>query len=273
MKKAFCRTDNQVWSVDDFSKLSAFDLVHKRRNLYCTGCDAPAYYKSAAKNGSQAACFGARQHQSDCLHTSIVGSKTESGEESGNQKGQGADVILSLKGERTLSETKHKAEVVDIKSAINFGLATSVPTCKQTSRLGMSNVLNRLIEAEGEGCPIRTFRIGDENYLGEDFFVPFDQIKEEHIGKLHGFWGIIDSVRVQRHQSDVTWWLNTEDFDGVSFRLTDEDKDSLCRAFSLERLGGLKGKVVLAITHLHKSTMSEKLFIKEIKPEFFAIQH
>lgn len=246
MHSARCTIDGRTYNAEDFSLLPASELNEKRKELICLRCGAPAYFKSAARNGRQSACFGSKSHGDDCRADDVDDGGGEA-DSNGCIRKIGKHIVLNLND----NVSKKRKDPIggdgggsNLKTRRARGYANSgneVSICKPVS------VLKMLIKGE----KISSFNIEGREYEPEEFFVPFLQVKESDVGQLRGFWGLIESVDVTGKVSgfgDCSAWLNSRGKYGFGVFLLKKDIRSLCEYLKINDVNILKGCYMLIIT-------------------------
>ncbi|WP_139791172.1 hypothetical protein [Chromobacterium violaceum] len=90
-----------------------------------------------------------------------------------------------------------------------------------------------------------------------DFFVPFDQAREDRLGQYRGFWGMVSDANDGRGAV----WINSGGRGDVSVCLPYELQNEFFRRFRVEDNEALSGAYVLVIGELAQS-VGGKIFIR-----------
>lgn len=246
MDIAKCTLDGKEYNAVDFEKLPPHEMSEKRRNLICIKCEKDAFFRKASRSG-QAACFGARPHEDDCLFASA---ETQQVEELGGDE----DRIINP-GEPIVIDLNYGAAVVrnvDVKpsspSGDNDARGRHIgqrprPNAKKNRRL--STLLRNLINSD-------TFRTsqqliefeGKEPITINQFFVNFADVADVHDYKFHGYWGLITDARLDQNGH---LWLNSGGRGEVSCLIKSEYVDAFYQRYNIEDLEDFAGTYLLVI--------------------------
>lgn len=260
MDVARCTIDDVKYYAAVFAKLPAAELQLKRRHLVCFECGWPAYFKKEAVSG-QGACFGARPHKAGCGMTAPEANRSEGGgDEQDILHNAGNHIVLDLNFGAAVTVNGNPG--AEGEPGGRGGRFTGTGTRPNTQlRRRLSTVLRNLIYSEQFRNSPQTIEVPDRGpHAIRDFFVPFDGITEQHVGKFRGYWGVIFDAGAGKNGSI---WLNTGKQDDLSVLLSSEQKIELYTRFGIKKLAHLEGAHFLVLGTLQVSKNgTDKRYIK-----------
>lgn len=257
MDNAFCTINNQTYNAYQFSQFDMGTISQLRRFLECPSCHAPAFFRKASRNG-QAACFGARPHNSGCDEIAPT-SRLINGENNEEDilYNDGQQIVLDLNF-GSQEPVNHVDEDIWGNGTgqggrfVGNGNRPNAVTRRRLSTMLRSLVLNPSFRDSQQNISI-----GEIQSSVREFFVQFNEINTKHINNPRGYWGQIVDVG---QGSNDTIWLNSGNRDDVSLCLPVEMQPSFFHRFKITDLEDLIGSYVLYLGDLRKSA-AQKYYI------------
>jgi hypothetical protein len=245
MDIAKCLLNNQTYNGVSFSILPPNELSNKRKNLVCTECEADAFFRKASRSG-QAACFGARPHIDGC---SFASPETQTAEAEGGDEdivhnpgqiieidlnfgtaAQNVDVEPNNNDERGQGRGRHIGRGTRPNANMHRRLSTLLRNLINSNEFRNSN---QQIELEGkDATSVR------------NFFINFNDVKDEHDGKFHGYWGMLTDARIG---NGGNLWLNSGGRSAVSCVVSSENVDALYARHKIEDEEDFAGAYILVL--------------------------
>ncbi|QOY95958.1 hypothetical protein IM543_09060 [Massilia sp. UMI-21] len=252
MDDATCTEDGHNYNAIEFSRLSPSDLERKRRQLICTECHNPAFFRKESRDG-RGACFGARPHIDGCSRA------VEDRDLRLPGMGDGQDELINF----------NNRIIVDL----DFGAAEPpthfdpVPGAPLRPRAGayvggdgprVANMHRRLRPLLRLLVESPNFRHSDVVIALEnrsemsacDFFVNFGDVDAGYAGSLRGYWGQLTDAR---EGANGVLWLNTGGQGDMSIGLPPELRADLMGRFDLEIKEEFAGAYILVIGEMRVS--------------------
>lgn len=250
MDNAFCTITNQTYSAYQFSQFDIETISQRRKFLECPTCHAPAFFRKAARNG-QAACFGARPHNDGCIESTPL-SRLVNGENDDEDilHNDGQRIVLDL-NYGAVEPVNHINDDINENGAgrgIRFIGNGNRPNAVAHRRL--STILRSLVINPEFQDSRQIIEIGDRNEIISDFFVPFNDISQNHIGSFRGYWGQIADIG---RTVDDTIWLNSGGREDVSLCLPEAIQRRFFERFRINTEEDLVGSYILYLGDLRVS--------------------
>ena len=250
MDNAFCTINNQTYSAYQFSQLDIATISQLRRFLECPTCHAPAFFRKAARNG-QAACFGARPHNDWCIESAPL-SRLINGENDDEDvlHDDGQRIVLDL-NYGAAEAVNHIDDDMNGNGAgrgVRFSGNGNRPNAVVHRRL--STILRSLIINPAFRFSEQIIEVGTINQTISEFFVPFNEINQNCIGRICGYWGQIVDIGVGQ---DGTIWLNSGGREDVSLCLPTTIQQRFFDRFRINMVEDLVGSYILYLGDLRVS--------------------
>jgi len=268
MRTALCTLDNTIYGVDGFEQVLAF--VDKRRSLVCTQCGGPAFYRRHGRDGREA-CFGGRPHVEGCDLAALEHDGGIAGESDVEDEvfttGQRIVVDFNFGATATGLEAQPARGPADNGNQREHNLGGITP--RNIANRRMSSILRALISSEQFRTSPRVITIvGQDDFISTDFFVNFADVTETHIGRYHGFWGMIPDAR----ESGNTLWFNSGGPDNVSVLLDERFLNDTAQRFQVEGADDIAGAYLLVFGELKRSRRTDKKHVVITDPSRFTLK-
>jgi hypothetical protein len=267
VRTARCTINNQVYTAEVFAQVE--DFYNKRRNLSCTECNGPAFFRGATRNGREA-CFGAR-HVNGCNLATLEHDGTATGQ------GNGEDEIFTT-GQRIFVDFNFGAPEAVVDGQPTGGVTEAgdqrvcngggtVPRDVMNRRL--RPILNTLIQSEEFRLSTQTIVVPgqDGEYTATGLFRNFTVVTQQHFGMFHGYWGQITAAR----KLGNSYWFNTGSLESVSILLDEMYFDEVARRFNIQDLEDLPGSYLLVFGRLMRS-QNGKIYVQITDPSRFTMR-
>ncbi|WP_139093421.1 hypothetical protein [Delftia sp. JD2] len=258
MDIARCTEDGQVYRAEVFSSFPSSDLQRMRRQLVCSECNGPAFFRKKSTSG-RAACFGARPHRDDC---SLKAQDSEQVVE-----GEGAEEdILNNPGERIVVDIAYGTQQREVHGggddvrgragrAPRFSGVNPRADARMHRRL--SSLLRTLVEAPDFEYSSQLMEVaGLDEITVRDFFVRLLSASRGMRGEVRGWWGTISDANDGK---DGDLWINSGERGNFSICVPEEMRNEVARRFRFNENEDLAGAYVLVIGDLRVSKYG-KLF-------------
>ncbi len=228
MKTAICTINDRIYDAAGFDQDRHFENI--KTAMICPECKAPAFFRGVTQNGREA-CFGAR-HVDGCAMASAECDEIQTGTAPANQR-----IVVDFNHSSASS------------GSLNCLLRSLVEP-------GDFSSSSDLIEIPGHG-----------EFVIADFFVNFNDVKNEHVGAYRGFWGIVPDVRI----SGNTMWLNAGGADCPCANLDKSHFQTVLDRFEVQEASGLSGSHILVFGELKVSKSKSKKFVLITDPDKFTL--
>ncbi|SLM26409.1 hypothetical protein SAMN04488690_4178 [Stenotrophomonas indicatrix] len=217
--------------------------------LVCRTCRGPAHFRRRSTNGN-AACFAAK-HVSGCPEAVLSDSPwPEPGDEEVARWEANENVIaLAIDGAEDATEPDDSTARVRTPGQGGHRYARTGPAFGSTIQRGATNLLRQLVNwptfktssvnmrlPSGELVPVHTF-----------FSRVRDASREEHVGHLRGFWGLVHTLDDWNGRG---LWINSPpayNLDALRLFLPSSIHPAIIEKFGLASIDELRGRYVLLI--------------------------
>lgn len=255
MDVAFSNADRQTYTAVDFSNLSANKLETYRTQLICVDCGNPAFFRKRTRDG-RAACFGGRPHKDNCPNATAGGGAWGVGgpDDQDERVNRGDSIVLDLRLEGSSAENGPGGDPAQRR--IGHGRAYVGNGARQAQMYRkLRTVLRNLIRSSSFGQSPQIIEVpGIITSKASDFFVHFDDIKYQQLGKFLGLWGTLSDARI----SGETIWLNTGGPTMPSIPVSTSEEPDLLGLARAEELEDLAGAYILVLGKVEQSTSWKK---------------
>jgi hypothetical protein len=255
MRTALCTIDGMTYNAARFQQTDEFDI--KRRFLECPECSGPAFYRGPSKNGREA-CFGARPHAEGCTLAALEhdGAVTGEGVEDDEVLTTGQRIVLDLNYGTADTTTGGQTAGVPVGAGNGGTRGLGGPAMNNTITRRLGPILRTLMESDEFRRSNQTIQIPD---VGEftiaDFFVPFSEVTDEHVGSCRGFWGMVPAPR---RDGNGTLWLNSGGHEDMSVLLDQGFFEETRQRFHFEEVEDLAGAYVLVLGELRRGPSGKR---------------
>ncbi|GFE56814.1 hypothetical protein [Geobacter sp. AOG1] len=268
MESALCTLDNITYTATNFNQVDGFE--DKRKNLVCTECNGPAFFRGPTRNGREA-CFGARPHAEGCALATL--------EHDGPPAGHGdeGDEIFTT-GQRIVVDFNYGAlETVEATQpvggqanacniGVGYGQAVAI---RQNMTRRMSSLLRSLIETAEFRRSTQIIEIaGEGEFTVGDFFVNFSEVTGNHINCFRGYWGMIPDTQLDHNG---TLWFNSGGREDISVLLDRNHIGAVYRRFHIDHEEEIAGAYLLVMGVL-KLSASGKKYVEIVDPAHFTLR-
>ena len=251
MDLARCTLDGTVYTAIQFSQFTEGKRQELRRCLICDKCKQEAYFRSASRHGNSA-CFGSRKHLDEC------GERRSSGTTSQEPRKDVEVVNEIIKDHKTLVLDRSQNEIGDDSTA-----NTSHDNERNSYASPSKSHIRRPAETRRYTCDLVTllqYLIKSERFAQYDgfietgsphpwkvknLFVQFNDIREFHVGRWRGYWGMITDA-----DSGINC-LNSGGRDTVSVFLDPEIRKGILKKYRISDSEDVAGCYALVFgTHV-----------------------
>ncbi len=254
MDFALCTINEHRYDIRSFNQLDEGIIGLLRQALICPTCRETAFYRRESRNG-RAPCFGAH-HSPGCELAAIQAQATATpaiAEESNRLLNDGQHLILDLQFGAIQQTGTQNQLVTDITAEIGTTRRHSgSDSSDRSSRRRPGGLLRNLIQNPEFARSDRTIEVPNLGTISvRDFFVPFDQVNENYIGLIRGYWGRIPAANRSAFNSQL--WLNLCEDDPLSIPLRFDIEADLRRRYGLNRVEDIVDRYALVIGTLKRS--------------------
>ncbi|TKD46456.1 hypothetical protein [Azotobacter chroococcum] len=253
MQYAYCLSDKKVWEALEFSQLKEIELDEKRNNLFCTECNALAWFRKESRNGHPA--HFCAHHEPDCQlkaeYVVVDADKGDASEEVDQIQSSG-DIIVHL--------DKEQGGDIDITSSTEIPGGGSWQQGRthvirgndrfSNQEFTLKRILYRLVQSPDfrhSRGRITFFRKKNEIYIDGkvcDVTRAFSEMTATDDDQTKFYWGPITSAA--RTMRDGKIWLNSSpQYQSVSVVIFEDIADAFLKAFNISDLDELTGAHVL----------------------------
>jgi len=135
-------------------------------------------------------------------------------------------------------------------------LQTGGATPRNTVSRGLRSLLSELIGNHDFTSSAVTIVVpGRGDYAVADLFVNFDDITDDHIGRYHGFWGVI----VNANPHGTALYFNSGDQNAVSVQLDQHFFNDTASRYGTTNLTDFEGAYMLVFGQLSVSNSDKRL--------------
>lgn len=259
MKFAYCITDGQNYEASDFASRPSEWISAHRTELECPLCHNLAFFRKASRSG-QAACFGARPHDTACDLAVPPSDHAERAVKVDadvlTNKGRNFELRLPSR-KRAMKSVLATNQTTDL-GRIGAQFVKWRKNNETSSSINAKECLINLVLSENYRESDQTIRPPHGTRMQiKDFFVPLRQA-DTASSDIRGYWG---SLYDYRELEDGTVWLNAGKRTHMSVLMNPGTLTELLASYGLEGVEDLIGVYVLVIGQLQVSRNS-KLFLK-----------
>ncbi|EIC13177.1 hypothetical protein QG083_06685 [Kingella kingae] len=251
MDNAFCTLNNQTYTAYTFSQLSPTVISQFRRFLQCPSCQAPAFFRKAARNG-QAACFGARPHNAGCTENAPL-TRLIHGENDDEDvlRNDGQRIVLDLNYGAAEPVNHIDENVIDNGGARGARFIGNGNRPNAVAHRRLRTLLRSLVCNPDFKNSTQILEINGQERLINEFFVQFNQITANYINQFHGYWGQITDIGISPNNGTI--WLNSGGHDDVSLCLPPEIQAAFLDRFRRNDAEDLVSDYILYLGSLQRS--------------------
>jgi hypothetical protein len=151
-------------------------------------------------------------------------------------------VVIPIVGRApSLADDQVRATESQSRSRTSLGMAGAGTSNKSATR-GVGAVLRELINYPKFAVPSKNIIAGKRTALASEFFVPFDQLSDQHVQRPIGVWGTIFSAR----EGGSIAWLNRGDR-RVNIKVPTPVFDNLKASYRFNNAAELRGAKFLLV--------------------------
>ncbi|PSV14620.1 hypothetical protein [Photobacterium kishitanii] len=246
MDIAKCTLDGSTYTAVNFALLPPNEMSEKRQNLVCTECEKDAFFRKASRTG-QAACFGARPHESDCSFASAETQRVEN--EAGDEdriRNPGQNIIIDL-NYGAAPRVNVDVDPND-QGGNNEGRGRHVgnrPRPNANMQRRLSTLLRTLINSEEFRGSLQQITLGEnEPTTVANFFVNFADVDAQHDYQFHGYWGLLADARLGNNGN---LWLNSGGQGNISCLIQNDDVDAFYQRYNIDDIEDFAGTYILVL--------------------------
>ena len=257
MDDATCNEDGHNYNAIEFSRFPPLELERKRRQLICTECRNPAFFRKESRDG-RGACFGARPHGEGCSRA------VEDRDIRLPGVGDGQEELINLNNRIVVDLDFGAAE-----PPVHFEPVTGAPRRPRAGAhfggdgQGAANMHRRLRPLLRLLVDTPNFRYADavialENQPempARDFFVHFGDVDARYNGMFRGFWGQLTDAGVGVNGG---LWLNSGGRGDISIGLPADFQDDVLNRFNIGDKEELAGSYILVLGTMGISQWGKK---------------
>jgi len=250
MDVAFSTPDQQTYTAVEFSHLPAARLEELRTQLICTECRNPAFFRKRTRDG-RAPCFGGRPHRDNCPQaTAGAGAWGAQGSDDQDERiNIGDRIVLDLRLEGGLTEDSPGGDPAQRRPGRGRSYGGN-GTQQALMYRRLRTILRNLIRSESFRQSSQIIEVTNlVTSKASDFFVHFDDVKHQHLGKFLGLWGTLSDARL----SAETIWLNTGGPIMPSIPVDESNETTLLGLARATELEDLAGAYVLVLGKVEQS--------------------
>lgn len=269
MDIATCTENNHTYTATEFAKFNAGNLERMRRQLICSECERPAFFRKESRDG-RGACFGARPHAEGC---SLAAQDNEL-------------VIPGIADDEDEFVNDGNRIVIDL----NFGGRQDThldgnPNARRRPRGGNhvgdggpgtavmhrrpSGLLRMLVDAPNFRYSDQIIEIANEAPMPvRDFCVELNDVSPQYERQFRAYWGELTDAGLG---SNGTLWLNSGGREQVSFGLKPEHQTAVMQRYRLHNYEEFAGAYILVFGYLAVSGNGKMYCIIE-DLEFLALR-
>lgn len=249
MIRALCTLDSVTYNAVDFNQTANFNTI--RRHLVCTECGGPAYYRSQGSD-DRAACFVGNPHADGCSRATVVYASSPA--EQAAVENRRIVVNFDFGGQHTGTLIRPTGGVA--ANGMQENQQTSGARPRNTVSRSLRSLLSDLIGYHDFTSSVVTIEVpGWGDYAVADLFVNFDDITDCHIGRYHGFWGVI----VNANPHGTALYFNSGDQNAVSVQLDQHFFNDTASRYGTINLTDFEGAYMLVFGQLSVSNSGKRL--------------
>lgn len=177
--------DSRRVAADWAAELPDHEFAPLRTKLSCVGCGSAAYLNRGSVH--QAAYFASKKHADDC-NEAYQGS---SGSDSALVKANTIVIVIKGSGEAT-DEAYATGEVGPRRRT---SLSQGSESAETPTRRGVDAILQELLANPNLATSSKKIVVDKVETQASEFFVPFLQLGEQHLGRPIGVWGEASDFR------------------------------------------------------------------------------
>jgi hypothetical protein len=263
MDIATCVEDGQTYFATQFAQLDPAELERKRRQLICSECHNPAFFRKESRDG-KGACFGARPHVDGCsLAVEDSGLPVPGfGDEQDGLTNFGNRIVVDLDFGAT-APIEHVDQDPDAPRRPRSGPYTGgdgLGTANMHKRL--RPLLRLLVEAPNFQYSDQIVEVANQpEMVVRDFFVQCSLAGFSQFNQFRGFWGQLTDAR---NGAKGQLWLNSGGKGDMSFFLPLEHQKVVMERFGIENKEEFAGAYILVLGTLRVSQSGKMIcFIED----------
>jgi len=269
MDDATCNEDGHNYNAIEFSRLPPPELERKRRQLTCTECRQPAFFRKESRDG-RGAHFGARPHAEGCSRA------VEDRDIRLPGIGLGQDELANFNNRIVVDLDYGAAE-----APVHFDPAPGAPRRPRGGAhfggdgTGVANMHRRLrpllrllVETPNFRYSDAIIALDDQPEMAvRDFFVHFDDADDRSNNFFRGFWGQLTDAG---EGMQGALWLNSGGRADMSIGLPAEFRNDVMERFNIANKEELAGSYILVLGTMRIS-QNGKIFCMIDSPAVVAI--